>query len=174
MTFFELYEIPISFKVDKKALKKKFYTLSRKFHPDFYTLEGEEKQAEILELSSLNNKAYKVLSNFDKRMKYVLDLKGVLAEEGKNTIPQDFLMEMMDINENLMELEFGFDQNTFDQVQKDLKTQQDSIFSSIENIIERYNENNSTEVELNAIKNYYFKRKYLLRIQENLSKFAPL
>lgn len=174
MTFFELYEIPISFKVDKKALKKKFYQLSRKFHPDFYTLENEEKQAEILELSSLNNKAYKVLSDFDKRMKYILDLKGVLAEEGKNTVPQDFLMEMMDINENLMELEFDFDQTIFNQVQEDLEAQQNTIYTSIENIIEQYDENNSTDAELNTIKNYYFKRKYLLRIQENLSKFASL
>ena len=96
MNYFELYDIPVSFKVDKKALKKKFYELSRKFHPDFYTLEGEAKQAEILELSSLNNEAYKVLKDFNKRMKYVLDLKKIIAEEGKNKIPQAFLMEMMD------------------------------------------------------------------------------
>ena len=39
-------------------------------------------------------------------------------------------MEMMDINENLMELEFGFDQKTFDQVQKDLKLQQTLIYQT--------------------------------------------
>jgi molecular chaperone HscB len=174
VNYFELYEMPISFKVDKKALKTKFYELSRKFHPDFYTLEDEVKQAEILELSSLNNKAYKILSDFDKRMQYVLELKGVLEEEGKNAIPQDFLMEMMDINENLMELEFGFDEAIFHQVKSDLSAIQSALYQSIESILEDYDDNHYNASELIVIKNYYFKQKYLLRIQENLSKFAPL
>ena len=174
LNYFKLYDIPVSFKVDKKALKRKFYELSRKFHPDFYTLESEAKQAEILELSSLNNKAYKVLTDFNKRMKYVLDLKKVIAEEGKNSIPQDFLMEMMDINENLMELEFGFDEEVFNQVKSDLTATQSALYKEIENIIENYNDDNSDTTELIAVKNYYFKQKYLLRIQENLSKFASL
>ncbi len=58
MTYFEFYKIPLSFKVDKAALKRQFYALSKQYHPDFYTLASEEKQAEILELSTLNNKAY--------------------------------------------------------------------------------------------------------------------
>jgi molecular chaperone HscB len=160
--------------VDKKALKKKFYELSRKFHPDFYTLEGEAKQAEILELSSLNNEAYKVLTNFDKRMKYVLDLKEVIAEEGKNKLPQAFLMEMMDINENLMELEFGFDEAIFNEVKSDLTTTQSDLYKEIDSIVENYDDSKSEASELILVKNYYFKQKYLLRIQENLSKFASL
>ncbi|NJN78060.1 MAG: DnaJ domain-containing protein [Saprospiraceae bacterium] len=79
--------------LNEKALKKKFYQLSKQFHPDFYTLESEEKQAEILELSTINNDAYKTLSDFDKRMEYILKEKGVYAEEGQNKVPQDFLME---------------------------------------------------------------------------------
>ena len=115
MNYFEFFEIPISFKVDEAALKRIFYANSKKYHPDFYTLESEEKQAEILELSTLNNQAYKTLSDFDKRMKYILDLKEILAEEGQNQLPQSFLMEMMDINEVLMELEFDFDTQKFEQ-----------------------------------------------------------
>ncbi len=174
MNYFELYDIPVSFKVDKKALKRKFYELSRKFHPDFYTLEDEAKQAEILALSSLNNEAYKALTDFNKRMKYVLDLKKVIAEEGKNAIPQDFLMEMMDINENLMELEFGFDEAVFNEVKSDLTSTQSTLYAAIESIIENYDDAHSDALELIEVKNYYFKQKYLLRIQENLSKFASL
>ncbi|HHH50193.1 MAG TPA: Fe-S protein assembly co-chaperone HscB, partial [Saprospiraceae bacterium] len=53
MNYFEFYNIPISFDVDAKALKKIFYANSKKYHPDFYTLENEEKQQEILQLSTL-------------------------------------------------------------------------------------------------------------------------
>ncbi|MGB0863280.1 MAG: Fe-S protein assembly co-chaperone HscB [Saprospiraceae bacterium] len=174
MTYFDLYELPISFKVEKGALKRKFYELSRKYHPDFYTQEEEAKQNEILELSSMNNEAYKILKDFDKRMKYVLELKGILAEEGKNTIPQDFLMEMMDINENLMELEFDYDEAVFNQVQTDLTSKETTLYNEIEHIVEGYQEGTTTKEELMQIKKYYFKRKYLLRIKENLSKFASL
>ncbi len=174
MTYFDLYDIPISFKVDKAALKKKYYALSRQLHPDFYTQEGEAKQAEILELSSKNNEAYKVLKDFDKRMKYILNLKGAIEEEGKNTVPQTFLMEMMDVNEALMELEFDFDKSAFEKVQADLNDMNNSLLAEIQPILDNYNDKNATASELNEIKNYYFKRKYLLRIQDNLSKFASL
>ncbi len=83
MNFFEFYNIPIAFKLDEAALKKTFYANSKKYHPDFHTLESEDKQDEILELSTINTEAYKILSDFDKRMKYILDLKGTMAAEGE-------------------------------------------------------------------------------------------
>ena len=172
MNYFEFYNIPISFQLDQAELKRIFYANSKKYHPDFYTLESEEKQAEILELSTLNNQAYKTLSDFDKRMKYILDLKEILAEEGQNQLPQSFLMEMMDINEVLMELEFDFDAQKFEQAETELKALETSLFKSIESIVESYDDNNSSDKELLAIKEYYLKKRYLLRIRENLSKFA--
>ncbi len=167
MNYFEFFKIPISLKVDEAALKKIFYANSRKYHPDFFATEDAEKQAEILELSSLNNEAYKTLSDFDKRMKYVLELKGALAEEGKNEIPQDFLIEMMDINEALMELEFDFDDDAFEKIKAQLKDKQYVLYGTIEPLIEKFD-----ETKLDLIKEYYLKKKYLLRIEENISNFA--
>lgn len=174
MNYFEFFEIPISFKLDEAKLKKTFYANSKKYHPDFFTLESEEKQMEVLELSTLNNNAYKTLSDFDKRMKYILELKDVLGEEGKNQIPQEFLMEMMDINENLMELEFDFDQSNFEKVQNELKSLESNLLEEVKPNIENYNDSSPKEEELNAIKNYFLKKRYLLRIKENLNKFASL
>jgi len=155
MNYFEFYNIPISFKVDNAALKKIFYQNSKKYHPDFYTLEGEEKQQEVLQLSSLNNEAFQVLKNFDKRMKYILDLKGVLSEEGKNQIPQDFLMEMMDFNEAIMEMEFEPNPEKLGTLHKDLETLEKQLFSEVESIVENYSEETATELELNSLKEYY-------------------
>ena len=174
MNYFEFFEIPVSFLLDESALKRAFYENSKKYHPDFYTLESDEKQLEVLEMSTLNNEAYKTLSDFDKRMKYILDIKGVLAEEGKNQIPQDFLMEMMDINENLMELEFDFDQNNYNKVQNELKSMESDLLKTIQSYLTNYDDSTSNEEELIAIKNYFLKKRYLLRIQENLNKFASL
>ncbi|MEL6924598.1 MAG: Fe-S protein assembly co-chaperone HscB, partial [Bacteroidota bacterium] len=172
MNYFDFFELPVSFQLDEAALKRSFYANSRKYHPDFHTLADEAQQAKILELSTLNNEAYKTLSDFDKRMQYVLQLKGALAEEGNNQIPQDFLMEMMDINEKLMELEFDFDPTVHQQLQSELKNLEREQYQQIEGLIASYDDQTSDPTVLNRIKDYYLKKRYLLRIQENLNKFA--
>src|SRR5947207_1309194 len=112
MNYFEFYELPESFFPDEKAIKAKFYQFSRQYHPDFHATSSPEKQREILELSTLNTNAYKTLSNFETRLAYILESHGLLGEGTRNDLPGDFLMEMMDLNERLMELEFDFDAAT--------------------------------------------------------------
>ncbi|MEL6867695.1 MAG: DnaJ domain-containing protein, partial [Bacteroidota bacterium] len=80
MNYFEFYELPVSFDLDAERLRKIFYANSRKYHPDFYTQDSAEAQAEALERSTLNNEAYKTLSNADLRMRYVLQLYAALPE----------------------------------------------------------------------------------------------
>jgi len=82
-------------------------------------------------------------------------------------------MEMMELNENLMELEFDFDPEIYDQTSKDLEEIEKKLFSEIQEIVGTYNDETAREEELNCIKNYYLKRRYFLRIKENLAKFAP-
>ena len=83
MNYFELYNLPVSFNPDQNLVKQQFYALSKKYHPDFYINETEEKQQEVLELSTLNNKAFQVLKDANKRLQYVLDLEGQITE-GEN------------------------------------------------------------------------------------------
>jgi molecular chaperone HscB len=172
MNYFEFYNLPIRFKLDEAALKKQFFSFSKKYHPDFYTLESAEKQAQILELSTLNTEAYKTLSDSDKRMKYVLELKGVMGEEGKNPLPQDFLMDMMDINEAIMELEFDFDAAAYEKVTADVKSIDNQLIADIQPILEGYEDGISPSSVLEEVKIFFLKKRYLLRILENVSKFA--
>ena len=171
--YFSFYQIPISFKIDAAALKKQFLLFSKKYHPDFHTQASEAEQAEILEYSTLNTEAYKVLSDFDKRLHYVLVLKNVLGAEGDNKLPQDFLMEMMDINEAIMSLEFDFDAEAYEKVKTEVQILENQLFESVSEILESYEDSQATAEDLEKIKNFYLKRKYFLRIQKNLSIFAP-
>jgi molecular chaperone HscB len=174
MNYFEFYNLPLSFKIDEAALKRIFYANSKQFHPDFFTLESAEKQAEILELSTLNTEAYKTLSDFEKRMKYILDLKGVMGKEGENKLPQDFLMDMMDINEALMELEMDYDEITHQKVLSDVQTLDNQLFMEVKDVLENYEDGVTPKDALEEVKYFYLKKRYLLRIRENLSKFATL
>lgn len=174
MNYFEFFQLPISFQMDDDALRKAFYANSKKYHPDFYTLEPEDKQAEILELSTTNNQAYHTLADFDKRIRYILELKGYWAEEGQNQLPNDFLADMMDINEAIMELDFDFDEKKMQETRQAVATLEQELLDSVLPVFQQFDQNPDDTPLLAAVKDYYLKKRYLLRIKENLSKFASL
>lgn len=168
INYFTFFELPIAPALDQAELKRRFYANSRRFHPDFYTMEHEEKQAEILELSTLNNQAYKVLQNDESRLKHLLELKGALEEEGKNQVPQDFLMEVMDINEALMELEMKEDASLKAQTAEAIRQLKKEIKTAVNPIIAQYDDKSATAIELKQLAAYYLKQRYLLRIEEKI------
>ena len=174
MNYFELYDLPVGFQPDQQLVKQKFYELSKKYHPDFYINESDEKQQEVLELSTLNNKAFQVLKDQKKLLPYVLTIKNELVEGENYPLPQIFLMEMMDINEALMELEF--EPNTAKLIE--LKNQISAIETELNNELKKLTVNFETATEqqqkqaLTAIKDNYYRSKYLYRIRESLQKMA--
>lgn len=173
MNYFEFYSIPESFLPDEKALKAKYYELSRAYHPDFYANEPQARQDEILQLATLNTNAYHTLSDPDLRMQYILKEHGLL-EEGQNELPSAFLMEMMELNEALMELEFDFDAGQLHTISEKSTGLMAQLDNDILPVLQRYPQLHgiTREEALQQVKTYYLKKKYLLRIQETLSKFA--
>ncbi|MCE3282624.1 MAG: chaperone protein HscB [Chitinophagaceae bacterium] len=163
MNYFELYNIPVSFQPDPQLVKSRFYELSRKYHPDFFSNADEAEQAEVLEKSSAVNKAYKTFTNPDETIKYVLQQKGLLEEEEKYQLPPDFLMEMMDLNEAA-----GEGQSADGSVRSAVAKIQEEIYSPVKAVLEGYTEGVTTRDELLQVKEYYFKKKYLNRIMAGL------
>ncbi|MES2874603.1 MAG: Fe-S protein assembly co-chaperone HscB [Bacteroidota bacterium] len=172
-TYFEFYNLPLSFKVDEALLKKKFYALSREYHPDFYANESQEKQDEILELSTLNNKAYKVLSDPIKRIEYILEIHGMLAEGDKYILPQDFLMDMMDVNEALMDMEFDPDAGRLLTISSEIDELEASLFDELKLLTEEFDAKTHPDPNsiLLRIKDIWYREKYLQRIRVIMNKF---
>lgn len=168
MNYFEIYGLPVLMKVDVSELKQKYYELSRQYHPDFYTQDNETVQAEVLERSADVNKAFKVFQNPDDTIKYVLQLKALIHEEEKYELDPEFLMEVMDINEQLMELESGADKESVDTCEQKTKELLNQIYSDVSPIVENYQEGITTEKELLQVKGYYYKKKYLQRILDKI------
>ena len=166
--YFQLFHLPPAPTIDEAALKKTFYANSKRYHPDFHTLEDAVTQQEVLEKSTLNNQGYKVLADPDLRLKHLLELKGVLGAEGTNEVPQDFLLEIMEVNEALMELEFENDPmmrlkvtGLIDQLEADLR-------SEVARVYDTYDDATATPHQLQLLKEYYLKRRYLLRLREKI------
>ena len=157
MNYFELFDLPVSLNVDKSKLAKKYFELQKKYHPDYFTQATEAEQEEALEKSSAVNKALKILKDKDSTIKYLLQLKGLLEEEEKYLLPPDFLMEVMELNEELT-AESAMAINDFEK----------DIYSGVQSIIEQYDAAAITTAELLKVKEYYFKKKYLQRILDRL------
>ena len=170
MTYFELFEIPVQLKVDKASLPRKYFELSRKYHPDFFVNGSGEEQTLALERSAMLNKAFKTFQNPDETIKYVLQLKGLLEEEEKYELPPDFLMEVLEINEELMEL--GENKNLLPNIELRITELQAEIYEPVKEIVEHYQEGSASEKELLQVKGYYYKKKYLNRIRKQLNGMA--
>ncbi|GAA3964076.1 co-chaperone HscB [Pedobacter ginsengiterrae] len=169
--YFEFYELPIQFNPDLNAVKAKFYAFSKRFHPDFYANESEEKQQEVLDLSTLNNKAYQVLSNPKKSLKYVLELKGIVETDEGYQLPQSFLMDMMDVNEALMDLEFEPDAEKLKEVRNNVDSIEKDLEHELNQLINQFDQNPlESEIMLVSIKDIFYRQKYINRIREKLPK----
>lgn len=166
MNYFELFEIPVQLKVEKTALPAKYFELSRKYHPDFFVNSTDHEKNEVLERSALLNKAFKTFQNPDDTIKYVLQLKELMQEEEKYELPPAFLMEVLEINEQLMDAED--DPVIKEKLSSAIHTLQSEIYEPVKKIVESYQEGITTEKELLQVKEYYYKKKYLDRLRKQL------
>ncbi|MEI8059966.1 MAG: iron-sulfur cluster co-chaperone HscB C-terminal domain-containing protein [Ferruginibacter sp.] len=135
--------------------------MSREFHPDFFVRGTTEEKEHVLAISAQVNKAYQVLNNENDLIKYILMEKGLLQEEEKYQLSPQFLMEVMDINEFLMD---AADQESKDSIRSQIESLQNTIYEPVKTIITNYQEGISSEKELLQVKEYYYQKKYLDRI----------
>jgi molecular chaperone HscB len=172
MDYYELYGLPVTFNPDPKIVKSKFYELSKKYHPDFYINESEEKQEEVLQLSTLNNKAFQVFRDPQRRIQYVLTLRGMLEEGDHYALPQSFLMEMMDVNEALMDLQMEPDASRLAAITAEIDVIEKGLLNELSTLTTAFDTQSPAEQEatLKVIKDLYYRNKYLYRIRESLAK----
>ena len=123
--YFLFYGLEEVFDIDKAVLKNCYLDKSKLYHPDYY---GDDPQAQNIAVasSSFNNIAYKTLSNDIRRAQYLVELK---LSHGDDSIklPQDFLMDMMDLNELIDEL----DENTKPSIDTQIESLKSELLETI-------------------------------------------
>jgi molecular chaperone HscB len=116
--YFSFFGLPRKLGLDLASLESNFYTLSRKLHPDRYSLANANEKDWSLEKTSQLNDAYRTLRDPISRTGYLLKLEGVHFEEQskaateaarrsgqdkQQVIPPDLLEEVFELNMQLEE-----------------------------------------------------------------------
>lgn len=166
---FELLQLPMNFRPDQKELNRNFLKLSRQFHPDYFANASAAEQEQALEKSAQLNQALKTLKDPLSTIKYVLQLKGLLQDEEKYQLSPSFLMEVMDLNEELMEWEMERNEGAKTTLENKLKSLEDEIYHEVAPILEHTQEAVTSEKELLQVKEYYYRKKYLDRMSRALN-----
>jgi molecular chaperone HscB len=172
--YFSFYGLPESFQPDEAALKRMYYAKSRETHPDFHATSSAENQADMLQQATLNTDAYRTLSDPDKRTAYILRRHGLLDEGKQEQLPPDFLMDMMDLNEQLMDLQHAPNADIVTHISEEVQAIADTLEAGIQPVLAGYEglPADHRPAALQQIRTYLLKKRYLLRIQQQVATFA--
>jgi len=103
LDYFSVFGLEKGFSMDTSELSKKYKSLQKELHPDkFGQAEDTEKDASE-EWSALVNDGYKILLKPLPRAIYLLEIVGFPFEEENIDIDPEFLGEIMELNEEVVE-----------------------------------------------------------------------
>jgi molecular chaperone HscB len=106
--FYQFFGIDSKLSLDEAVLQKRFYELSRQWHPDRFTRRSPAEQQEALDATSVLNDGYRTLRDPIKRAEYLLTEEGFpIGEQRSRDVPPELLEEVFELNMALEELKAG-------------------------------------------------------------------
>lgn len=104
-TYFELFALPQSFRVDLELLDARYRDLQRTVHPDRFVNATDQERRLSMQQATRINEGYRILRDPLKRGRYLLELRGYsFDDEHHTTSDAAFLMEQMELREALGEV----------------------------------------------------------------------
>jgi molecular chaperone HscB len=169
MNYFQLYELPQQIVIDKEKVQKKYYQLCRQYHPDKLINASDDALKIGQDLITSVNAGYKILMDDTLLFNYYLQLNNIISEDDNIKLPNDFLMEMMDANEQIIDAQVENNSAILNQLKNNFGTLESNFKTNIISLLNKY-EQEPTENVKQEIQIIYFKQKYLKRIFELLNK----
>lgn len=108
--FYAFFGLEPKLRLDLDVLQKRFYELSRTWHPDRFSRKSPVEQAQALEATAVLNDGYRTLRDPVKRAEYLLTEEGFpIGEQRSKDVPPELLEEVFELNMALEELKSGDD-----------------------------------------------------------------
>ena len=101
---FELFGLVPAYALDDARLDAAYRDIQAQVHPDRYAQAGDAERRASMQMTTRVNEAYRTLKDPVQRAKYLLALHGVdVAFETDTAMPEDFLLQQMELRERLEE-----------------------------------------------------------------------
>ena len=100
-SYFELFDLPVSFDVDRKTLTERYRALQRTVHPDRFAGAAESERRLSVQMAARINEGFQTLKDPLARGRYMLELLGIELNDMDTAFDNDFLMEQMELRERL-------------------------------------------------------------------------
>lgn len=102
--FFALFGIPVSFEINIPELTSRYREMQRAVHPDRYANASDAERRISMQMAARVNEGYQVLKDPLARSRYLLELSGININDAETSLDNMFLMEQMELREQLGEL----------------------------------------------------------------------
>lgn len=166
--YFEFFGMERRLVIDLDALQKRFYDLSRQWHPDRFSRRPADEQNEALEATSTLNDGYRTLKDPVRRAEYVLTEEGFpIGEQRSRDVPPELLEEVFELNMLLEELRSGDESQRpqLNQARENFVEMRARIDSELERLFSRYDEaapeSESSKQVLQEIRGALNRRRYI-------------
>jgi molecular chaperone HscB len=106
MQYFSLFNLPAKFTIDARSLDTAYRAAQAQTHPDKFAAAPDAERRRAEQHSALINDAYKTLKDPVLRAAYLIKTQSAIDvfDERNTKMPVDFLVQQMEIREELAEI----------------------------------------------------------------------
>jgi len=121
---FELFGLPLRYRIDDRSLEHTYRALQGAVHPDRYAAAGDTERRLALQASARVNEAYRTLRDPVTRAEYWLSLRGVAAAGETDTrLPVAFLSRQLERRETAEEASAARDVRALSKLIDEVRTE---------------------------------------------------
>lgn len=124
---FALFDLQPAFAIDLEQLAVRYRELARETHPDRFADAPAREQRQALERAAQLNDAYQTLKSPSRRARYLLGLRGESVPLEATVQDPEFLLQQMQLREELEELQDSADLAGVAAFKRRLKTAQGEL-----------------------------------------------
>lgn len=172
MDYFEFFRIERKLSQDLASLQKRFYELSREYHPDRFANKSPAERLAAEEAGAVLNDAYRTLRDPIARAEYLLKQEGFdIGEQRSKDVPPELLEEVFELNMALEEVRMG-DEDARDsliQSQGKFLAMRDTIDGEMQSLFAQYDANPGKET-LQQIRALLNRRAYVRNLVSEVEK----
>lgn len=172
MDYYTFFGFERKLALDASLLQKRFYELSREYHPDRFAQKPAADRLKAEEASAILNDGYRVLRDPVQRAEYVLKLEGFdIGEQRSKDVPPELLEEVFELNMALEELRHGDEEarDSLREARNKFLGMRDAIDSELDSLGRRYDESKDRAI-LQQIRGVLNRRRYIRNLVAEVEK----